>query len=468
MLMKANKQLSLVLGMLLTATAMAQLKDNVLTPETVMDLVRKNHPVAKQAILLTQQAAANIISARGEFDPLLDFDASRKTVDGKNYYNYANPEIQLPTAAAITLKAGLENNGGDYLNSEITRGKNSYLGIELPLGNGLLIDKRRAALQQAKLLSSKTEQDRLRIMNDLMLEAYSSYWEWAGAYQLYQIYRDFTLNAKQRLQLVRNGWLNGDRAVMDTLESFVQLQQFQLQQSEALVKLNTAALELSNFLWLPNETPFQLAEANLPDTMQFAAMVAAPSLDQLMAASAVKNPLLRSAGYAVNSLEVEKRLKFQGLLPYVNVKANVLSKEYAIINSWEAAYWQQNYKWGVGFSMPLLFRQGRGEYKKAQLKLKAAQLDLTGKRWQTENKIKTYFNEYNQVLQQLNLITGMQQNYQQLLRNEVFKFNRGESSLFLVNAREMKLLEVLQKQVLLRVKYQTVYYKINWAAGLLQ
>ena len=245
--MKTNKRLLLAIGICCVVSSYSQPKKIILTANAVMELVRNNHPVAKQAMLLVEAANAARLSARGGFDPLLDIDASRKTFDGKNYYYYTNPEIQIPTAAALTIKSGLENNGGDYLSSEISKGKTSYLGIELPLGNGLLIDKRRAALQQAKIFSSQSEQDRLKIMNDLLLEAYTDYWEWAGAYQLYQVYSGFVDNATKRLQLTRNAWQNGDRALMDTLESFTQLQQYQLLQSEALLKLNNAALELSNF-----------------------------------------------------------------------------------------------------------------------------------------------------------------------------------------------------------------------------
>ena len=118
--------------------------------------------------------------------------------------------------------------------------------------------------------------------------------------------------------------------------------------------------------------------------------------------------------------------------------------------------------------MPLFLRQGRGEYKKAQIKVKESQLELVGKKWQTENKIRYYFNENSQLLQQLQLVNQMRTNYYTLLRNEELKFQQGESSLFLINTRENKVLDLLQKQTELLVKYQTVNYKLNWAVGSLQ
>ena len=464
--MKLNK---LITGLLLvTLTSQAQNTKTVLGPDAVMELVRKNHPLAKQAFLLINRAEAEMMSARGGFDPVFELEADRKIFDGKNYYYHTNPELQIPTPLAITVKTGFENNGGDNLFSENTKGRSGYLGIELPLGNGLLIDKRRAALQQAKIFGKQSEQEKRKIINDLMLDAYNGYWQWAGAYRVYQIYSGFIVNAENRLKLVKNAYLNGDRSVMDTVESFTQLQQYRLLQSEAQLKLNNTALELSNFLWLPGDSAYAFTDNVIPDTVQFAAAITVPPLDELITRSNLLNPTLQAAGFKVNSLETEKRLKFQGMLPYVSLKANILTKDYQPYNGWETGYIENNYKWGIGFSMPLLIRQGRGEYKKAQIKLKESQLELANKRRQTENKIRYHYNEVIQLNQQLQLLNQMQTNYRTLLRNEELKLIQGESSLFLVNSRETKILELLEKKTALTVKYLSSHFKLKWAAGLLQ
>jgi outer membrane protein TolC len=465
--MRKNKIPLLILFLTLTTFAVAQKDKNILSADAVMDMVRNHHPVAKQAALLKDRAAAELQSARGGFDPVFDYEASRKTIDGKNYYYYSNPELQIPTAAAITVKAGTENNGGDLLSSENTKGRSGYIGLELPLGNGLLMDKRRAALQQARILQNLNEQERRNILNNLLLDAGIAYWQWAGAYRQYQIWNAFVENAGNRLRLVRNGFENGDRSVMDTVESFTQLQQYRLQQTEALQQLNNASIELSFFLWKPDNTALQIDNEMIPDTAKLLLNQPLPPLDELIGLSLQQHPQLRSAGYKLNSMETDQRLKFQSLLPYVNLKANILNKDYAFANSWDAAYLQNNYKWGIGVNMPLFLRQGRGEYKKAQIKVKESKLELMTKQLQTENKVRLYHNELAQLRQQLSLATDMMQNYRQLLRNEELKFSQGESSLFLVNSRETKLLEMMQKQVSLQVKSAMAIYKLNWAAGLL-
>ena len=83
-------------------------------------------------------------------------------------------------------------------------------------------------------------------------------------------------------------------------------------------------------------------------------------------------------------------------------------------------------------------------------------------------KIRYYYTEYIRLNEQLQITDQMQQNFRQLLKNEELRFNQGESSLFLVNSREMKWLETLQKQTELRVKYLTSAYQLQWAAGTLR
>jgi len=58
--------------------------------------------------------------------------------------------------------------------------------------------------------------------------------------------------------------------------------------------------------------------------------------------------------------------------------------------------------------------------------------------------------------------------YESLLRAEYLKFQNGESSLFLINSRESKLLEIAEKLVMTRIKYFKAQFASEWAAGLLK
>lgn len=440
----------------------------LLSPETFIQWIKQYHPVARQAGIQVEKAEADLLGARGGFDPTANLHTSHKTFNGTNYYYYTNPELKVPTPIGIDVKAGLENNGGRYITSETTTGKTSYLGLEVPLAKGLLMDKRRAVLRQAKIYVSQSDQERRAILNDLLFDAYTAYWQWAGAYQVYSIYNRYIAVANDRLRLLRTAWANGDKALMDTVEAYTQIQSYQMQQADALLKLNNSVLELSNFLWLQNDSAVLLSPHMRPDTVRFALNQDPGQLEAIISQASIQHPELRSYEFKLQSLEVERRLKFQSLLPDLKVKANLLNRDYYVLKDFNGTLLENNYKFGVDFKIPLFLREGRGAYRGAQLKIREANLQLDNKRWQVRNKIRSYYNEYTVLQQQLEITSSMFRNYSALVRNEELKFSQGESSLFMINSRESKLIEVLQKQAELRVKYLKAAYAVSWAAGLLQ
>lgn len=426
--------------------------------------VKEYHPVAKQAGILVSVAEANLLSAKGDFDPSLSLDAGRKTFDGKNYFFHTNPEAVIPLPVG-SLRAGLENNGGDYLFSEFTKGKSSYAGLELPLGRGLVLDKRRAALQQAKLYKSQSQEEQLQVLNNLLLGAYNSYWQWALAWQQEHLYDEFISLAEKRLRLVRIAFQQGDRSAMDTAEASAQLATYQLGLADAQIRRNYTALELSNFLWQDNDSIWELPYYFRPDTISDQPAASPVLPEELIAISDARNPQLKAYQFKIKALEVDQKLKAQELLPYFSLKANILYKDYFALKAIDPSYIQNNYKWGIAFSMPLFLRKERANYQQAKLKLKDAGYALSLKKQEINSKIRSYAMEANSLNGQVQTVKKLENQYRYLLHNEMLRFTQGESSLFMVNSREVKLLDLLQKKTELTVKLLKARYTADWAAG---
>lgn len=445
------------------------LNAQVLSPEKFIEQVRSFHPIAKQANIKVEKANAVLLSARGGFDPTIELDASRKTFDGKNYYFNTNPEFKLPTRiGGMDIKAGLEDNGGLFLNNQITRGQSSYLGLEMPLLKGLLIDQRRANLQQASLFTQQSEQDKLKMQNDLLFDAYNAYWQWAGSYKLFNVYKQFVQISLDRFRLVKLAYQNGDRALIDTIEALTQVQQFQLLQADAKTKLVNAQLELANFLWNENDAAYLLNDNLVPDTVQFQLYLAVEDPEQLINRANTENPTLRSLAFELDALEVQRKLKFQSLLPSLNIKANLLNQGYNVMKDFGGALLQNNYVWGVQFKIPIFLREGQGAYKQAKLKIAETNYELNAKQWSTANKIRSYYAESILLKEQIAAAQQAYNGYTALLKAETLRFQNGESSLFLLNTRENKVIETAEKLIQLRAKYLKASYGISWAAGSLR
>ncbi|WP_336514093.1 TolC family protein [Pollutibacter soli] len=454
---------------IVTAQTVDSLK--MLSQQEFLSVVRTFHPVALQAKLLTEMADAGLIAARAGFDPFFSMNGERKTFDGVNYYNWVRPELKIPTWFGIEVKAGLENNIGDYLNPEYTKGKSSYLGISLPVAKNLLMDKRRAVLKQARIFTDLSNAERAQIFNDLLTEANYSYWNWVKDYHVFKIRQEAVAVTQARYRLIKIGYQQGDRPAIDTTEALAQLESFQLAQNESQVKFLQSGLELSNYMWVNDSTPFYITPDVIPDTnwtkVNFTDMEL-PALEQLTSSAAIYHPKLMQFDYKIRILEIERRLKFQDLLPAINLKGNLLNSGYNVFENASIPLYENNYKFGFDIGVPLRFSQGRGEYRMAKLKLLDAGLDRSQTRLQIENKIKSVFTEVGNLQTQMAIAGRNYENYYRLFRGEETRFSVGESSLFILNSRENKVLETRQKLIELQTKFMQSLVALQGAAGLMQ
>lgn len=455
----------------LTCNLRAQDSVRVLTEEKFLELVKQYHPVAKQAGLLVDAAKARLLSIRGSFDPVVFLENNQKTFDGKSYYNYSNAELAVPTWFGVELYGGLENNFGDFINPELTQSRSSYAGISVPLLKDLILDKRRAALQQGKLFTQQSLFERSAVMNDLLFDAYKAYWDWAKDYQVVRVLDTTIALNELRYRLVQISFQQGDRAAVDTTEALAQLQNFQQQREEAWLKFRKSSLELSTFLWLENNKPVYLSEAVIPDTLwmnQSFANFKTEQLSNWITQTISNHPKLKQFDFKLQSLEVERRLKFQNLLPQLDVKYNFLQKGYNVVNSLNTNFFQNNYRFGVSAVIPIPNRSGIGDYRSARIKIKSTELDRSFTELNLENKVRYHYNEVVNLQKQVSIYENAYRNYQRLFTAEQLKFSLGETTLFLLNSRETKVLEAQQKLLELKTKFYQAFAALNWATGLLR
>jgi outer membrane protein TolC len=443
----------------------------VLSQDAFLEIVRTYHPVARQGNLMVDRARAELTAARAGFDPLLYSSAERKVFGGTTYYDWMHTELKIPTWYGIEFKAGIEENLGDLLNPDVTLGQSSYLGVSVPLAKNLVMDKRRAVLQQARVFREQSKAERLILINDLLFDASYAYWNWSREYLVYRVLTDAVTVSDVRFGLVKLGYRQGDRPAIDTTEALAQLQSFILARNDAWLRFRNAGLELSNYLWRANDTPFYLPNVVVPDTswnQRDLASLSLPVLDQLVQVAMENHPKLQSFDFKLQMLDIERRLKFQDLLPLVNINYNLLNKGYNVFKDASWPYYENNYKFGFDIGLPLRLSQGRGQYRAARIKIEETNLDLVQTRLAIENKVKFYFNEVAVLQSQIAIAEDNYENYLKLFRGEDTRFRIGESSLFLLNQREVKVLESRQKLVELKTKLLTSYIALQWATGQLR
>ncbi len=402
------------------------------------------------------------------FDPVVELATAEKVFDGKQYYRYTQPQLTLPTWYGIELYAGTEHLAGARTSPEETLGGTSYAGISVPLLKNLLMDRRRAALQQAKILQRQSEAEKRIALNNLLRDALNTYWDWVQQNLLKNtIDRLVTVN-EQRLKLVKTTVSLGERPAIDTVEALAQLQTFLSLQQEQALALQNALLDLSFFLWKEGSNQYLLPQDVQPATLlNRLEIVSLPATVSLLNLARAQHPELQQYRFKLNSLDVEQRLKFQSLLPKLDLKYNQLGKGYNLAKTATTPLLQNNYQYGISFAMPLRLSEGRGEYRRVKLKIQNTELDVAQKTVEIENKVRAYSNKRQTLQAQIGIQQSALQNFAILQRAEETRFFSGESSLFLINTRETKVLETEQKLIELQTKQAQANIDLQWAAGTL-
>lgn len=440
----------------------------VVTEEEFIATVLQYHPLAIQADLREEIGNAKLLKAKGWFDPKLSTDYNQKSFDDKNYFQMLDGNVKIPTWIGADVKLGYSWNNGVFLNPENNLPNNGLLsaGIELPVLRGLIMDKRRADLQQGKNYAQMGQLERQQLLNELVFQASQAYWQWYEAYRNYSIATEGVLLAQATLEFTIQSSRLGDKPYIDTLEALIQVQNRVVDQAMDSLELINSRLWASSFLWLEDLTPALIAEDAIPMPFESNGSAVQEFMDEMARKEdslLINNPKLRWYDFKLSNLNIERKLAKEQLKPVLNVGYNFLNQplEETIFDQFNIA----NYKWNVNLSVPLFMRKERGNLKVVKAEYLAASADLSNMQLQQENKVKAVKNKINVYLQQLDLVSKNIVDNRTLVQAEKRKFNIGESSVFLVNYREINLLKVLQKEAALQAKLKIALAELEMAIG---
>ncbi|MGB2087207.1 MAG: TolC family protein [Psychroflexus salarius] len=240
-----------IIGLFWGLVSAAQIQEQLSLNE-YLGFVKQYHPVAKLADLNLTAAQAKLLKSRGAFDPKVEVDWKTKNFDSKEYYDILNSTFKIPTWFGVELKAGFEQNEGEYLNPQNNVPDDGLYaaGVSVPIGQGLFINKRMAELKQAKILQNLTQAEIELQVNQLLYDAVNTYFNWYLAYQEVKVFEEFKTNAKVRFDGIKSRALAGDIPTIDTLEAKIIVQNRDLSLEQANLDYTKASLELANFYGL--------------------------------------------------------------------------------------------------------------------------------------------------------------------------------------------------------------------------
>jgi outer membrane protein TolC len=430
-----------------------------------------HHPIVKQSNLIPESAQRELLIARGGFDPKLEGSFDRKVYKKKEYFNRGDVFLKVPVwLGGADLKLGYDRNVGETLSDDIRTGPEgiSYLGLTVPIGQGLLIDYRRATLRQARVFQEIADTERIKMINKIILTASKDYWNWYFAYRQFVLTEEFLSLAQVRYQAMSQRARLGESAAIDTVEALVTLQDRMVQREQAYLELTNARLLVSNHLWDTSQLPRELPVDALPQASA-GRIIEPDQLAMLLDMARQQHPEILKYTLKGRQLEIDRQLSREMLKPVVNLSASALYKGVSL-NGMDSgtgiSNLSDNYKFMVDLYFPIFLRKERGKIQ--QIRIKQMQNDLEQKQVQREisTEINTAFNDVKTLEYQIRMQTSAVQNQELLVQAETRKFELGESSLFLVNSRESKLNELRVKIESLRMKYEKALATLLFASGL--
>jgi outer membrane protein TolC len=431
----------------------AQSKDsNELSYNEFLGYVKKFHPLVKKANLELNMAQANLMMARGAFDPKFEVDFSEKQFKSKDYYSKLNGSFKIPTWYGIEIKAGLDSNDGLYLNPENSTSNQALtaIGITIPLGQGLFINQRMADLKKAKIQYNLSQAEIKLQATAVLYDASLAYFNWKKNSTEAKLYEKYNKQADSRYMAIKKLIELGDKPAIDSVEAGIVVKNRALNLLDSQLKLTKAKLELSNFIWLENTIPVEISDNLIPEETLLVTIEETLKTNQFSTPEKTldNHPKINALENKIEILTIDKKLKANLLLPKIDLSYSYLSEPRYFDN-----YQFDNYKVGINFYYPLLLRKERGSLKLAKFKLQDAQYSLDLEKVQLKNKINSYQAEIESIKSQKKIINSLVKDNILMLNSEERLFSFGESSIFLINTRENNLVSAQLSEITLENRY---------------
>ena len=425
--------------------------------ETFKMTVLKFHPLIQKANNLALAGEGELLKAKGSFDPTLSSSINQKKFNGQEYYWTSNTNIKIPLWFGSNLKTGYESNRGNFVDNDQILPSSGlwYAGVEIPLLQGFLYNERTFQLQQAKNLQQMSLAERQLAVNDLLLDAYSTYWMWTESYKKLMIANEGYALAEARYKAAKEQVVAGENPSIDTVEALILLENRTIDNKAAQTQFQNITLLLQTYLWGENYQLVTIPSYVIP---QITTTNKQTNLSQVSEIDSL--PSIQLAAYKVDQMALDVKWKKEQLKPSLNANYNLLNQPSGNLDV--SQFSMQNYKFGVTAYVPLFLRKERGGVKLAKLKMENAKLDLLAKKREYDLKLKNLANEIS--LQRDNIETQKRivEHTRKLREAELEKFQAGESSMFMINSREQTYLSSENKLVELEIKFEVSNLKMKW------
>jgi outer membrane protein TolC len=409
------------------------------TALTVTDLIaaiKAYHPVIQSARARREQTDTEQQRAQGAFDLRVN-QTTKSRIAGFYDGQYLDQSVTKPLAfSGVDVTAGYRYSNGDfptYENELFTQSAGeASLGIKVPLLRDRTIDERRIGLMNADRLRALGLTEEQIAVNQFVFEGVNAYFNWYQAFLQNRAVAELVTLVETRREGVVQRVASGDLAAITLTEFETTLLTRQIGLAEAEQSLAVARQQLM-FYWRDEagaSMPVELLKLpGLPIIWPFPVV----RFDETWQQALVSNhPSVIALEEKIRLAENDSRLAENNLLPDFDLDMKVgrdFGSGVANLNRPETYI-------GLTFSMPLERNQAKADQQSADAKIR----ELTMLRRAQLDRLRVQLNEGLLRLATFDELRGLRRQQaavaKQLERQELARFDAGDSDQFLLNARE--------------------------------
>ncbi|MFT7031362.1 MAG: outer membrane protein TolC, partial [Marinoscillum sp.] len=272
--------------------------------------------------------------------------------------------------------------------------------------------------------------------------------------------------AEEIFRRVKLDYTFGEVAVIDTIQAKITFQTRQADFENATLDLQQARLGLSIHLWQKDDTPLELGENVIPSRENNIGVIPNDStITDLVEWARTNHPEILKITTKQQQLDVEQRLNIENLKPELNLSYSLVDAPFSR-DGVQSPEWQENYKIGMDFSIPILLRKERGKIQKTRVYQESMSFDLNQTRQEVITGVQSSYAELKTNERLTSQYLEISENYNRLFEAEVFNLENGESDLFKLNIQQDKYIDSMIKYLDVLVKFEKLKAELPYSVGL--
>ena len=451
---------------LLLPTLAQVVEAKTLQVENVIDSINNHFPIILAAEANIAKSYADLLSARGGFDPVIKSSFVTSAVG--IYKNlYSDTEISAPISdSGNRFFTGYRLGRGNFpvYDQKMWTYNQGELraGVEMPWLRDRLIDDRRAKILVSKLSVTISKKDLDLKKLQARRDGVFSYWDWYLEGNKLIIQKKLLNLAETRQEVIQHRFDKGDIPQLDVIENQRIIMQRRIFFTQQMQSYQKAAFLLSLYLRDKKGNPL------IPKTSELPEAIEASSEKSTMTFNKIDFPTIVAQHPLIEQYKAQRSISFINLsLAENNLKPKFSNRIYFArdFGPGNPPLNRSSINLEFLFEVPINQRQALGSINAAKSSLE--QLDQDQKMFvdRLSVNIENAKNEINTMNQVVRLTKKELVIAKQLESAERIKYDHGDSNLFLINLREQSTVETKIRLITALIDYYKAQEEYRYSIG---